>query len=180
MSEGNANPRARKAHLTQLLLFRVDIPSSDCLQRHQHRRNPSPRVAQTRYLCWQQLVNSLQQPARNPPSQCCKTVLCSPSRDRRTLEGVPRPASSLQHGLPYALRPRSASLRGGRCLELPKRSGRGGGHQGFKVTMQEAPCCLQRCRVPRLHGLQIYSSDQLRQCWTPSRHSLLGTQEQYS
>lgn len=69
-----------------------------------------PRVGQTQYLCWQQLVNSLQQPAHNPSSQCCKTVLCpcrndSPAHDRRTLEGVPQPASSLQHGLPYALCP---------------------------------------------------------------------------
>lgn len=50
----------------------------------------------------------------------------------------------------------------------------------WEVTVQEAPRHVQRFPVLRLHGVQRYSSDQLVQCWTPSRHSDLGTQAQYS
>lgn len=49
-----------------------------------------------------------------------------------------------------------------------------------EVTVQEAPRHVKHFLVPRPHGLQRYSSDQLTQCCTPSRHSALGTQEQYS
>lgn len=46
--------------------------------------------------------------------------------------------------------------------------------------MQETPPHDQHLLVLRLHGVQRYSSDQLVQCWTLSRHSDLGTQAQYS
>lgn len=104
VSEGNANPRAGKAHLTQLLLFRVvlNVPSSGCLQRYQHVHTgeaPHPGLA-SHGVC---VASGWWSPAActqpiELSSQCCKTVICPgrrdlPSRNGRTCEAVPQPVS---------------------------------------------------------------------------------------
>lgn len=98
---------------------------------------------------------------------------------RRTHGGVPQLMPACSTGMPAAQHP---SLLQACCSCSPgpacARASRVVAQQ--EVTVQETPCHAQRFLVPRPHGLQRYSSDQLRQCCTPSRHSALGTQEQYS
>lgn len=76
MSEANANPRARKDHLTQLLL-------STYLHLVVCKGTSKPVQEQTLIQGWLDTVVLLaaagKQSPYNPPSQCCKTEL-SPCR----------------------------------------------------------------------------------------------------
>lgn len=101
----------------------------------------------------------------------------SPSHGSRLLAAVPQPVSS--QGLSHALGSCWVSLCcwGGFAWAGASQEGGRAWARGSRVT------CGKRPAVPSREGhqdqaAQTNSSDQPRQCWTPSRHSLLGMQEQ--
>lgn len=193
--EGNANPRAGKTHLTQLLLFRVvlNVPSSGCLRRHQHvHAGETPRPGLARHsICvgssCSTVASSLHTAHQvNAARQCSAHV----ERTHPHMTGEPWKVSHSQrlacsvgyhmHFIPVQCRCVTVGVLLLRiCLGWSFPSG-WQSRRTPRLKGDNAGSTVLSPALPRLHGLQIYSSDQLRQCWMPSRHSLLGTQEQYS